>query len=119
MNVTPWQFLIAVNILLLVWGCFMDPMSAILLLTPVLIPVVDVLGIDKVHFGIIMTLNLAVGLFTPPFGINIFVAQSVLGMKTGDIYRGVTPFFMVFIAVLLLITFVPAVALSSMSLFMF
>lgn len=118
-QITPWQFLIFVNILLLIWGCFMDPMSAILLLTPVLIPVVDSLGIDKVHFGIIMTLNLAIGLFTPPFGINIFVAQSVLGMKTQHIYRGVSPFLLVFLAVLILITFVPAVSLTSMNMFMF
>ena len=117
-EITPWQFLIAVNILLLIWGCFMDPMSAILLLTPVLIPVVDSLGIDKVHFGIIMTLNLAIGLFTPPFGINIFVAQSVLGMRTTDIYRGVSPFFFVFLIVLLVITFVPQVSLTSMDIFM-
>lgn len=119
LEVTPWQFLIAVNILLLLWGCIMDPLSAILLLTPVLIPIVDALGIDKVHFGIVMTLNLAVGLFTPPFGINIFVAQSALTMKTADIYRGTLPFFLVFVAMLLVITFVPAISLSSMEWMMF
>lgn len=118
-EITPWQFLIAINLLLLVVGCFMDPLSAILLLTPMLIPVVDALGIDKVHFGIVMTLNLAVGLFTPPFGINIFVAQSVLGMRTADIYRGVMPFFFVFLAALALITFLPAITLFGMNLFLF
>lgn len=118
-DVSVLQFLIFVNVLLLIWGCFMDPMAAILLLTPVLIPVVDALGIDKVHFGIIMTLNLAIGLFTPPFGINIFVAQAVLNMQIRDIYRGVYPFLFVFLAVLALITFVPAVSLKSMDLFMF
>ena len=118
-RITAFQFLVFVNILLLVWGCFMDPMAAILLLTPVLIPVVDALGIDKVHFGIIMTLNLAIGLFTPPFGINIFVAQAVLKMKTADIYRGVSPFFFVFLGILLLVTFVPAISLGSMDTFMF
>lgn len=112
------QFLIFVNILLLIWGCFMDPMAAILLLTPVLIPVVDVLGIDKVHFGIIMTLNLAIGLFTPPFGINIFVAQSVLRMETTDIYRGVAPFLLVFFVVLGVVTFLPGLSLASMNFFM-
>ncbi|MEY8140785.1 TRAP transporter large permease [Falsihalocynthiibacter sp. CO-5D18] len=119
MEISPWQFLIAVNILLLVVGCFMDPLSAILLLTPLLIPIVDSLGIDKVHFGIVMTLNLAIGLFTPPFGINIFVAQSALKMQTLDIYRGVLPFFAVFLAALLLITFVPAISLWGMELFLF
>jgi C4-dicarboxylate transporter DctM subunit len=117
-NVQPWQFLLIVNVLLLVWGCVMEPMSAILLLTPVLIPLVDALGIDKVHFGIIMTLNLAVGLFTPPFGINIFVAQSALKMRTIDVYRGVFPFLLVFLAALVLITYVPAISMMSAELFM-
>lgn len=117
-NVQPWQFLLIVNVLLLVWGCVMEPMSAILLLTPVLIPLVDALGIDKVHFGIIMTLNLAVGLFTPPFGINIFVAQSALKMRTIDVYRGVFPFLLVFLAALVLITYIPAISMMSAELFM-
>ena len=119
MDVGAWQFLIAVNLLLLVVGCILDPLSAILLLAPILIPVVNALGIDKVHFGIIMTLNLAIGLFTPPFGINIFVAQSALGMRTADIYRGVVPFFLVFLVALIIITFVPAISLLSADAFMF
>ncbi len=119
MQVSPWQFLLAVNILLLIVGCFVDPLSASLLLTPLLIPIVDALGIDKVHFGIVMTLNLAIGLFTPPFGINIFVAQSVLKMRTADIYRGVMPFFVVFLLALILITFVPSITLWGMELFLF
>lgn len=118
-EVSPWQFLLIVNILLLLVGCFMDPLSAILLLTPILIPIVDLMGIDRVHFGIVMTLNLAIGLFTPPFGINIFVAQAVLGLKVADIYRGVIPFFLVFLSVLMLITFVPAITLWSVDLFLF
>lgn len=118
-DIAVWQFLLVINVLLLLVGCFMDPLSAILLLTPILIPVVDSLGIDRVHFGIVMTLNLAIGLFTPPFGINIFVAQAVLGMKVSDIYRGVLPFFLVFLSVLLLITFVPSITLWGVELFLF
>jgi C4-dicarboxylate transporter DctM subunit len=118
-EVSAWQFLIAINIILLVAGCILDPLSAILLLTPILIPVVDALGIDKVHFGIVMTLNLAIGLFTPPFGINIFVGQSALGLPTRDIYRGVLPFFGVFILALLIITFVPLISLTSAQWFLF
>ncbi len=118
-DVAAWQFLLAVNLILLIWGCFMDPISAILLLTPVLVPIVDALEIDKVHFGIIMTINLAVGLFTPPFGINIFVAQSALNIGTADIYRGVFPFLVIFLAVLATITFIPAISLLSAETFMF
>ena len=118
-DISAWQFLLVVNVLLLLVGCFIDPLSAILLLTPILIPIVDSMGIDRVHFGIVMTLNLAIGLFTPPFGINIFVAQAVLGMRAPDIYRGVVPFFLVFLVVLMLITFVPSISLWSVDLFMF
>lgn len=94
-------------------------MSAILLLVPVLTPMVETLGIDKVHFGIVLTLNLSIGLFTPPFGINIFVAQSALGMRTLDIYRGVLPFVIVYIAVLMLIIFWPAFTLWGADAFLF
>jgi C4-dicarboxylate transporter, DctM subunit len=118
LDINAWQFLLAVNLILLLWGCFMDPLSAILLLTPLLMPLVDVFGIDRVHFGIVMTLNLAIGLFTPPFGINIFVAQSVLGMKISDIYRGIIPFLFVFLCVLIAVTFFPQISLSSANFFL-
>ncbi|MGQ0651212.1 MAG: TRAP transporter large permease, partial [Betaproteobacteria bacterium] len=92
MNVGRWELLLAVNLLLLAVGCFLDPLSSILLLTPLLIPMVKAVGIDTVHFGIVVTVNLAIGLFHPPFGINIFVAQSALGLKLETIYRGIIPF---------------------------
>jgi len=110
-GVTDWSFLLVVNILLLIVGCFLDPLSSILLLTPLLIPVVKALGIDTVHFGIVLMVNLAIGLFTPPFGINIFVAQSVLGVELKTIYRGMIPFFVLYLIGLAIITYVPAVSL--------
>ena len=75
LNISTWMLLLAINILLLLVGCFLDPLSAILLLSPLLVPIVKAAGIDTVHFGIVVTVNLAIGLFHPPFGINIFVAQ--------------------------------------------
>src|SRR5439155_15613009 len=96
-NISRWEFLLAVNVLLLAVGCFLDPLSAILLLTPLLIPLVKAMGIDGVHFGIVVTVNLAIGLFHPPFGINIFVAQSVLGLKLEVIYRGILPFIAIYL----------------------
>ena len=96
----PWSFLLVVNLLLLLVGCFLDPLSAILLLTPLLIPVVKALGIDTVHFGIVVMVNLAIGLFHPPFGINIFVAQSVLGIDLKTIYRGILPFVVLYLIAL-------------------
>jgi C4-dicarboxylate transporter DctM subunit len=110
-SVSPWMFLLAINILLLLVGCFLDPLSAILLLTPLLIPMVKAVGIDVVHFGIIVTVNLAIGLFHPPFGINIFVAQSVLGIPLQTLYRGIVPFLLIYLFALGLITYVPEISM--------
>ena len=116
LEVTPWQFLLVVNVLLLIVGCFLDPLSAILLLTPLLVPIAKALGIDTVHFGIVFTVNLAIGLFHPPFGINIFVAQSVLGIRLETIYRGILPFVLLYLIALVLITYVPDISLIGMRL---
>lgn len=104
-------FLLAVNALLLLIGCFLDPTSSILVLAPLLVPIAVALGVDPIHFGVIMTVNLAIGMFTPPFGLNIFVAQSVLKVPASTIYRGVIPFVGVQVVALLIITLVPPLSL--------
>ncbi len=114
----PWSVLAAINLLLLAVGCFIDPLSAILVFTPLLMPVVKAVGIDPVHFGLVVTVNLAIGLFTPPFGINIFVAQSALGLPLATIYRGIAPFLVLYLVALVLITYVPQISLWSMRLFL-
>jgi len=111
LNLPPWGFLMAVNVILLIVGCFLDPTSAIIVLTPLFMPLVRALGVDPIHFGIVMTVNIAIGMFTPPFGLNIFVAQSVLGVPLDTIYRGVLPFAVVQIAALLIITYCPGLSL--------
>jgi C4-dicarboxylate transporter DctM subunit len=118
LGISQAQFLLAANVLLLLVGCFLDPLSAILLLTPLLVPLVKAFGIDTVHFGIVVTVNLAIGLFHPPFGINIFVAQSVLGLKLEVIYRGIVPFIAIYLAALLLITYVPQISLAGVRWFL-
>jgi C4-dicarboxylate transporter DctM subunit len=110
-NIAPWMLLLAINILLLLVGCVLDPLSAILLLSPLLVPLVKAAGIDTVHFGIVVTVNLAIGLFHPPFGINIFVAQTVLGLKLETIYRGIIPFVIIYLIALGLITYIPDISL--------
>lgn len=117
-ELAPWMILLALNVLLLVVGCFIDPLSAILVLTPLLVPIVKGAGIDTVHFGIVLTVNLAIGLFHPPFGINIFVAQSVLGLKLAVIYRGIVPFLGLYLIALLVITYVPEISLAGVKLFL-
>src|SRR5262245_41486992 len=111
LNVSAWMLLLAINVLLLLVGCFLDPLSAILLLSPLLVPLVKAAGIDPVHFGVVVTVNLAIGLFHPPFGINIFVAQSVLGLKLETIYRGIIPFVVIYLIALALITYIPDISL--------
>ena len=118
MNIGKWELLLAINVLLLAVGCFLDPLSSILLLTPLLIPMVKAVGIDTVHFGIVVTVNLAIGLFHPPFGINIFVAQSALGLKLEVIYRGIVPFLFIYLFALVVITYVPDISLAGVKLFL-
>jgi len=114
-GLSPLGFLLTVNLLLLAIGCVLDPTSAILVLSPLLVPIAVSLGIDPIHFGVVMTVNLAIGMFTPPFGLNIFVAQSVLGLRTSDIYIGVLPYMAVQISALALITLIPALSLWLLS----
>ena len=116
LNISAWMFLLTINVILLVVGCFLDPLSAILLLTPLLVPLVKAFGINTVHFGIVVTVNLAIGLFHPPFGMNIFVAQSVLGLELRSIYRGIIPFLVIYLIALGLITYIPAISLGGMHL---
>lgn len=116
LHVPPWTLMLAINVLLLAVGCFLDPISSILLLTPLLVPLVNAIGVDGVHFGVIMTVNLAIGLFHPPFGINIFVAQSVLKLDLALIYRGIIPFVVLYLIALALITYIPVISLFGMQL---
>lgn len=105
-------FLLAVNVLLLIVGCVMDMVSAILILAPVLLALGRVYGIDPVHLGIIMTVNLEIGLLTPPVGINLIVAMTAFREKFSLITRGVLPFIALMILGLLIVSFVPALSLA-------
>ena len=107
----PWIVLLILNIFLLIVGCFIDPASAILILTPLLVPICKAYGIDLVHFGIIVSLNLAIGMFHPPFGLNIFVVQALTQAPVSAIYLGVIPFVVLATLVLGIVTYVPWLSL--------
>jgi C4-dicarboxylate transporter DctM subunit len=111
LSLQPWMVLLIINIFLLLVGCFIDTASSILVLTPLLIPIALAIGVDPVHFGIIMVTNLSIGTFTPPFGVNIFVAQSVFDVPLRSIYAGVVPFIAVAVVGLMIITYVPGLSL--------
>jgi C4-dicarboxylate transporter DctM subunit len=106
-----WQTLLFVNAGLLVAGSFLEPPAAILILTPLLLPVVEAAGINAIHFGIIMAVNLSIGLYMPPFGLNLFAAKAIFNVPMGMIYRGVLPFVVVNFLALLVITYVPAISM--------
>ncbi|MDP3535762.1 MAG: TRAP transporter large permease [Halomonas sp.] len=105
---TQWIFLIAVILLLIVVGLFLEGIAAILVLVPILHPIAMALGIDPLHFGIIVIFNLMMGLITPPMGLCLFVADSVSGVGMGAIIRRILPMLAVQFLILLMITFVPA-----------
>ena len=105
---TQWTFLIAVILLLLVVGLFLEGIAAILVLVPILHPIAMALGIDPLHFGIVVIFNLMMGLITPPMGLCLFVADSVSGVGMGPIIRRIMPMLAVQFLILLLITFVPS-----------
>ena len=88
-------------------GCLLDGAPAVLLLTPILFPVAMQYGIDPIHFGIVMCLNLTIGLITPPIGLVLFVASNVTGVKLSVLYKTVWPFVCVAFVVLMLVTYCP------------
>ncbi|MHA7884412.1 TRAP transporter large permease [Nitratireductor rhodophyticola] len=106
----PIMFLLIVNISFLIAGMFIDPNSALLILVPPLYPVATALGIDPVHFGMIVTLNISIGMITPPFGLDIFVASSTLSKPVLTIISGLWPFIIANLIVLAIITYVPDIS---------
>jgi C4-dicarboxylate transporter DctM subunit len=106
-----FMFLLLVNIALLIMGCFMDVVSAMLVLGPVFMPLLQRFEIDFIHFGIIMVLNIEIGFLTPPFGVNLFVSSGITGKDVLEVARSVAPFLVIMLGMLLLITYVPWISL--------
>ena len=101
------------NVVMLIVGCFIDMPPAILILTPVFIPLAEAIGMDLVQLGIMMTINLGIGLFTPPVGTVLFVSSSIAGVKIEETAKALIPFYLIALAVLLLISFIPALTIAS------
>ncbi|SDL65331.1 TRAP transporter large permease [Paracoccus chinensis] len=106
-----WMFIILVNILLLFVGMFLEAAAAILIFTPILLPIALSFGIDPVHFGVIMVVNLAMGMFTPPVGLNLFIASQIAGIGIPQIARAVVPFVIILLVDLAIISFLPWLSL--------
>ena len=108
---SPWVFLLAVNILLLFIGMFMDIISATLILTPIFLPLLGKFGIDTMHFGLIMTINLGIGYCTPPLGVSLYISGATVDRDIVYVTRAVMPFLIIQVIILFILTFVPDIVL--------
>ncbi len=113
---SPFLLLMIINVFLLVIGCFVDNIAAVIILTPILLPVVKMIGIDPIHFGLIITVNLACGFISPPYGINLFVASAISGESIENISREIIPAFVAMVGCLLLFTYFPIFSMGLLQL---
>jgi C4-dicarboxylate transporter DctM subunit len=111
LHMSKWELLLSLNVGLLIAGSFLEPPAAILILTPLLLPIVRAVGVNPIHFGIIVAVNLSLGMYTPPFGLNLFSSQAIFNAPLSRIYLGVLPFLVLNFAALLIITYVPEISM--------
>ena len=111
LHMSRWELLLTLNLGLLVAGSFLEPPAAILILTPLLLPIVKAAGVNAIHFGIIVAVNLSLGMYTPPFGLNLFSSQAIFNAPLSRIYLGVLPFLLVNFLALMIITYIPAISM--------
>ena len=111
-----WVIMLVINLFLLFVGCFLDPASALIMLTPLLAPIAISLGIDPIHFGVIVVMNLTIGTFHPPFGLNIFVTQALFKTPSALLYAGLVPFVTLAVIALVMVTYIPEISLFFMRL---
>jgi C4-dicarboxylate transporter DctM subunit len=112
MQLEPWMFLLIVNIVLLILGCFLDGVTILTVITPLLLPAVRDLGIDPIHFGIMLTLNIEIAAITPPIGMNLFVIAGISKTPPEEVVRGVVPFVGIMLIALIIITYMPWFSLA-------
>jgi len=110
-GMAPWMFLLVVNIILLVAGNFMEPTGIILILAPIFFPIATQLGIDPIHLGIIMVVNMEIGMVTPPVGLNLFVTSGITNMSIMQVTHAVLPWLLVLLTFLAMITYIPQISL--------
>ncbi len=108
---SPWVFLLSVNVILLFIGMFMDIISATLILTPIFLPLLSKFGIDTMHFGLLMTINLGIGYCTPPLGVSLYIAGATVDRNIVYVSKAVMPFLVIQIIILMILTFLPDIVL--------
>jgi C4-dicarboxylate transporter DctM subunit len=111
MELEQWQFLLIINVVLVIVGFFLEGVPTILIFVPILFPAAQAMGVDPVHFGIIVVVNIELGLITPPVGLNLFVGSTISGMSVLSVFRATLPWMIATIFTLVLVTYVPAISL--------
>jgi len=111
MELEKWQFLLILNVVMIILGMFLDAVAVMLIVTPIILPVLHTLGIDPVHFGIVLIVNMEIAFLTPPIGLNLFVLSSIARAPMSEAVRGMLPFVAIMACFLILITYVPEISL--------
>ena len=111
LNIGSQATLLVINVVLLVAGIVVEPIPAMIILVPLFLPIIKAIGVNAIHFGIIVTVNLAIAMFTPPFGLNLFMSASIFNVSVAKVMRGCVPFIAVYLVALMLVTYIPAISL--------
>jgi C4-dicarboxylate transporter DctM subunit len=106
-----FMVLLLINVVFLIAGMFLEPNSTLVVLTPLFYPIATAFGVDPVHLGIVLVMNISIGMYTPPFGFNLFVSMSIFGATAGKIVSGLMPFIVVSLVALALVTYLPDLSL--------
>lgn len=110
LDIQPWQFLLAVNIILIFLGMFLEVFSILLIMVPIVLPLLEPLGIDPIHFGVMLVINMELALMSPPVGLNLFVISNISKIPLAQVLRGTMPFFFLMIGLLIVVTYIPIVS---------
>jgi C4-dicarboxylate transporter DctM subunit len=110
LDIQPWQFLLAVNIILIFLGMFLEVFSILLIMVPIILPLLEPLGIDPIHFGVMLVINMELALMSPPVGLNLFVISNISKIPLAQVLRGTMPFFVLMVGLLLVVTYIPIIS---------
>jgi C4-dicarboxylate transporter DctM subunit len=109
-EIKPWQFLLFVNIILIFLGMFLEVFSILLIMVPIVLPLLEPLGIDPIHFGVMLVINMELALMSPPVGLNLFVISNISRIPLTQVLRGTMPFFGLMVLMLIVVTYVPVIS---------
>lgn len=109
-EIKPWQFLLFVNIILIFLGMFLEVFSILLIMVPIVLPLLEPLGIDPIHFGVMLVINMELALMSPPVGLNLFVISNISNIPLTQVLRGTVPFFLMMVVLLILVTYIPIIS---------